>query len=64
VSLYEISPNILRCVACLAIVMTLLAGGCSYTLHERKPDSENPADQGSTTEVGLKGPKAAVSHKF
>jgi len=38
--------------------------GCSHTLHERKEDESNSSDQGSKTELQLRGPRAAVKHSF
>jgi hypothetical protein len=38
--------------------------GCSHTLHERKKDESNPKDEGSKTEVQLRGPRAVIMHSF
>jgi len=49
----------------LSLIVCFLISGCgSLKLHERKADESNPADQGSVTELELKGPKAQLSHKF
>jgi uncharacterized protein YceK len=46
-------------------VLCVLISGCgSIKLHERKASHDNAADQGTITEIELKGPKAQVSHKF
>jgi uncharacterized protein YceK len=45
--------------------LCVLMSGCgSIKLHERKASHDNAADQGTITEIELKGPKAQVSHKF
>jgi hypothetical protein len=46
------------------IFIIFLITGCSHTLHERDRDESNPLDQGSKTELQLRGPKAAIKHSF
>jgi uncharacterized protein YceK len=46
------------------IICILLTGCGSVKLHERKASHDKAADQGTLTELELKGPKAQVSHKF
>jgi uncharacterized protein YceK len=49
----------------LLIILCAVASGCgSIKLHERKVSHDKAADQGTITEIELKGPKAQVSHKF
>ncbi len=47
-----------------AIVMLFILSGCSHTLYERKKNEKDPVDQGSKTELQLRGPRAAVKHSF
>ena len=48
----------------LFIILLMISGCGSLRLHERKKDESNPNDQGSTTDIELRGPRAQVSHKF
>ena len=50
--------------AVFLILMIFCLSGCSFTLHERKKDEDNPSDLGSKTEIQLRGPKAKISHTF
>jgi uncharacterized protein YceK len=60
------SPAIMktRYVLIFIVICIPLVGCGSLKLHERKAIDSNPADNGSITEVELKGPKAQISHKF
>jgi uncharacterized protein YceK len=53
-----------RYVLIFIVICIPLVGCGSLKLHERKAIDSNPADNGSITEVELKGPKAQISHKF
>jgi len=46
------------------MIVSMVLAGCSYTLHKREKDPSNPADLGSETKFQLRGPRAAVQHKF
>lgn len=48
----------------LSIALAVLLIGCSHTLHQRERNEVDPADQGSETSFTLKGPKAAIEHRF
>ena len=58
----DISMRIGSAIALLIISLCLT--GCSMTLHERKKDENNPKDEGAITQLQIRGPKAAVTHKF
>lgn len=48
----------------LSIMLSILLIGCSHTLLKRERDESNPYDQGSETKFQLRGPRAAIQHKF
>ena len=48
----------------LIVILVLIAAGCSHTIYERKKSETDPLDQGSKTEIQLRGPRAAVKHSF
>ncbi len=48
----------------LILILVIITAGCSRTIYERKKDPSNPIDQGSKTEIQVRGPKAVVSHSF
>jgi len=50
--------------AVAAFEMAIILTGCSYTIHERRPDNSNPTDMGSETKINLRGPKAVLQTKF
>lgn len=38
--------------------------GCSHVIQQREPDQDKYGDLGSETQVQLRGPGAALIHKF
>lgn len=50
--------------ALLVLIAVVIFCGCSHTIYERKKNEKDPVDQGSKTELQLRGPRAAVKHSF
>jgi PBP1b-binding outer membrane lipoprotein LpoB len=50
--------------ALLILIAAFIFSGCSHTIHERKKNEKDPLDQGSKTELQLRGPRAAIKHSF
>lgn len=46
------------------LLLICFLSGCSYVLFKREKDKTDPTDEGSVTKIQLKGPKAAIHHKF
>jgi outer membrane biogenesis lipoprotein LolB len=48
----------------VSLICIFFITGCSYTLHKREKNESNPLDQGSETQLHIRGPRAAIEHKF
>ena len=48
----------------LILIAAFILSGCSHTIYERKKSEKDPLDQGSKTELEMRGPRAAVKHSF
>lgn len=48
----------------ILLTALLSLSACSHTIHERQAPENSPEDQGSETVFQLRGPGAAVQHRF
>lgn len=48
----------------LLLIFQLYLSGCSHTLNERKKDDKVATDQGTKTELQLRGPRVVLKHSF
>lgn len=48
----------------MILVLFVVSTGCSHTIRERKKKDTDPKDQGSKTELQLRGPRVLLKHSF